>query len=182
MPRRARPRLFSFSREIELAHYDELVRAPAARALLEGAVDAFVAACEDRALGPDRLAPIVAAATSDDPHVRLAGMTRLAVLTHYFEEAAEAARSLTAHADPEVRLLACATLANVAPALLLELLPRYLEDPAWRVRKMAAQVAGALPLPELVPLLEQRLAEERDARVRVVLQLALDFQARAAGR
>lgn len=180
MPRHRRPRLFSFSREIELAHYDELVRAPAARARLEAAVDAFVAICEDRALGPDRLEPIVAAATGDDPHVRLAGTNRLAVLTHYFDEAADAARGLAAHPDPEVRMLACATLANVAPALLLELLPRYLEDPEWRIRKTAAQVAGALPLPELVPRLAQRLAGERDARVRVVLRLALDFQARTA--
>jgi len=181
LPRRHRPRLFSFSREIELAHYEELLRDPAARALLERAIDAFIAVCDDRTLGPDRLRALVDAATCDDPHVRLAAMNRLAVASHYFDEAAEAVRGLVHHLDVEVRHLACASLANVPAGLIVEVLPRYLDDPEWRIRKTAAQVAGALPLPELVPVLQEHLATERDARVRVVLQLALEFQVAQGG-
>lgn len=173
---RTRPRLFSFSREIELAPYDELVRAPEARARLEQAVDAFVAICDDRTVNAERLAALVAAATSDDPNVRMAGMNRLAVLSHYFDEASGSVREFVDHPDAEVRHLASASLANMPPSLVTELLPRYLDDPEWRVRKTAAQVAATLPLRELIPALRAHAARERDARVRVVLQLALDFQ------
>lgn len=176
MPTRTRPRLFSFSREIELGHYDEIVRSGEARAALEAVVDAFIEVCGDRRLTPARLRPIADAAGHADLHVRIAAMHRLAVLCHDFEEAVEALAAFPDHPDPDVRLLACASLANVPARVAAPLLARYLQDPVWLIRKSAGQVASAVPMPGLLTTLTSALQQERDARVRVVLQLARGFQ------
>lgn len=172
---RTRPRLFSFSREVELGHYDELVRSPEARALLERAVDAFIAICKDRMLPPERLQALVDAAVGPDPNVRMAAMNRLAVLCHYFPAPASALLEIAAHPDPDVRTLCCAAAGNAPPEVTLGVITLLLRDPLWTVRKAAAQLATTVPLPDLSPLVDAAM-EERDARVRVVLQLALEVR------
>ncbi len=182
MARRKKPRLFSFSREVENANFEEVVTAPEDRRALEALVDAFIAICEAQSMRPETLMPVARAARHRSEYVRGVGITRLTVLTHYFDEAAAVLEQVARDPDEGVRLYACAALANTPEKVGLPLLERALADDSWRVRKAAAQAAGAVPWPELVPILGKRLREETDARVRVVLQLAIAFQRGTTGR
>ena len=177
--RRRKPRLFSFSREVEIANFDEVVTAPEDRRALEALIDAFIAICHTQTLSPETLMPVARAAQHRSEHVRGVGITRLTVLTHYFDEAATVLERVARDAEESVRLYACAALANTPPPVGIPLIERALEDPSWRVRKAAGQAAGAVAWPELTPILNSRLAREPDARVQGVLQLAVEFQAQA---
>ncbi|MCB9677319.1 MAG: HEAT repeat domain-containing protein [Alphaproteobacteria bacterium] len=176
MSGRKRPRLFSFGRETELANLDSWVEDADQRALLVSVVDAFIEVTRTRKLAPENLAPVLAAAVHPSENVRAIGITRLAVLTHYFPEALAAFGNLVHHSDPGVRLYACASLANAPEEALPDLLRDFLADPSWEVRKSAAQVCATTKAAEILTLVDQRLQRERDARVRVVLELAARFQ------
>lgn len=175
MAERKRPRLFSFGREVELNNLESWVDDPDERALLVAVIDGFLEVVRTRRLSPESLAPVVAAAGHPSESVRGVGITRLVVLTHYFPEALEAYRELAHHPDPGVRLYACSSLANAPDDP--DLLERFLADPAWEVRKAAANVCTTQRTDALHAIVERRLAVERDARVRVVLALARRFQA-----
>lgn len=175
MRRRKRPRLFSFSRDVELAHYNEVIRRPADRRCLESIIDAFITICGDHAVTQATLAPFAQGARHPAPELRGLAITRLSVLTHYFDEARALMAELVGDADPETRRFAVSALANTPPDVGLPLLDQALTDDAWRVRKGAAQVAGAVPWPGLIDVVEPHHAAEADARVRVVLSLAVAF-------
>jgi HEAT repeat protein len=177
MSERKRPRLFSFGRDIELNNLDSWVEDPSERALLIQVIDAFLEVVRTRKVTPETLAPVVAAAGHPAENVRGVGITRLVVLAHYFPEALDALRDISHHPDDGVRLYACSSLANAPEDALPELLIRYLNDPAWEVRKAAANVCTTQRTGPLDALVRQRLATERDARVKVVLELARRFQA-----
>lgn len=178
--RRRKPRLFSFSREVEIGNFEEVVSDPEERRALEALVDAFLKICEAQAVTPETLMPVARAARHRSPYVRGMGITRLTVLTHYFPEAVAVLEQIARDADEEVRLYGVAALPNTPEEVAVPLVGRALEDPSWKVRKAAGQAAGALPSAELVPALARQLGRETDARVRVPLELALDFQRRAA--
>ncbi len=178
--RRRKPRLFSFSREVEIANFEEVVTDPEDRRALEALINAFFAISRTHTLTPETLMPIARAARHPSEYVRGVGITRLTVLTHYFDEAATVLEQVSRDTDESVRLYACSALANTPEPVGLPLIARALEDPSWRVRKAAGQAAGAVAWPALSPVLLSRLAREPAARVRVTLQLALDFQAQAA--
>jgi hypothetical protein len=177
--RRRKPRLFSFSRDVEMGLFEETVTAPDDRRALGDLIDAFLEICRVQAVTPETLAPVERAARHPSPNVRGVGITRLAVLTHYFDEAATVLERVASDPVEEVRLYACSALANTPEAVAAPLVARALEDPSWKVRKAAAQAAGAVEAPTLVPILGRGLQREQDARVRVVLQLAIDFQRQA---
>jgi hypothetical protein len=174
--RRKKPRLFSFSREVEIGNYDELLSEPEERRALEAVVDAFIEICRTQAVSPRTLLPIARGSRHRSAYVRGIAITRLTVLTHYFDEALDVLEQVARDADEEVRLYACAALPNTPDGVGVPLIERALADDSWRVRKAAAQAAGALMAAALGPILEARLAVETDARVRVQLQLAADFQ------
>jgi hypothetical protein len=178
MRKRRKPRLFSFSREIEMSHFDEWITDPDHLRLLGEVVDAFLEMSTSRRITPYTLGAIVTAARHADDRVRGVGVTRLAVLCHYFGEAVDEMAKLTEHRNADVRIYAVSALANTPVGVVVPLLTRCLEDRVWTVRKAAAQVGSALVLEEMMPVLATRLATEPDARVRVVVQLALDFQRR----
>jgi hypothetical protein len=179
MTRRKKPRLFSFAREVEIGHFDEVVTDPTEHALLEAVVDAFIEICHTQSVGVDLLEPIARAAHHPAPYVRGVGITRLAVLAHYFEDAIVILRKVAGDGDEEVRLYATASLPNAPEAVAVPLLTEALVDPSWRVRKTAAQACSAFPAPQLVTVLEQAASAETDARVTVQLKLSADFQRRA---
>ena len=178
--RRKKPRLFSFSREVEVGNFEEVVTAPEERRVLEAMVDAFLEICRVQAVSPAQLAAVAAAARHPAAYTRGVGITRLTVLTHYFEEAVGVLEGLVRDPDEELRLFATASLPNTPEPVAVRLLGQALADPSFRVRKTAAQAAAAFPAPALVPVLERALAAEPDARVKVPLSLALDFQRRGA--
>lgn len=171
-----RPRLFSFSREVELDNLASWVEDPAERDLLIAVIDGFLEVVRTRRLSAEALAPVVAAAGHPSENVRGIGITRLVVLAHYFDEALTALRDLAHHPDEGVRLYACAASANAPPEAVADLVARYLVDPAWEVRKAAANVCTTQRTEALEQLVADRLEHERDARVRVVLALAHRFQ------
>ncbi len=172
--RRKKPRLFSFARDVVLASYDNVPLAPADRRLLEAAVDAFVAICDVHRVAPETLMPIARAARHESMLLRGFGITKLTVLCHYFDEAHEVMNALCRDADAGLRLFATAALANCPQELAVPLLERTLADPEWTVRKAAAQVTTTVDWPELEPVLAAALDREADARVRIVLQMALE--------
>jgi HEAT repeats len=174
--RRKRPRLFSFSRDVEIASFSEVVTDPEERSLLEAIVDVFIEVCRSHALPPDGLVAFAAGAAHPAPSVRGVALTRLAVLSHYFDDAARLLETVAAAEDEELRLFACAVIPNAPDNVAVPLITRALEDPSWRVRKAAAQASATGHRPELIEVLGQRIGMESDARVRVLLQLALDFQ------
>jgi hypothetical protein len=177
--RRKKPRLFSFSRDVELAHVEEVVTDPGERRVLEAMIDAFLEICRVQSVTDDTLAAVTAAARHPSPYVRGVGITRLTVLAHWFEPAVQVLGSFLDDADEGLRLFATAALPNTPDAVATHLLERALRDPSWRVRKTAAQACSAFPAPALLPLLDLALAREPDARVKVVLSLAREFQATA---
>jgi hypothetical protein len=177
--RRRKPRLFSFSREVEMGLFEETVTAPDDRRALGELIEAFLEICRAQAVTPETLAPVERAARHPSPSVRGVGITRLAVLAHYFDDAVAVLERITRDESEEIRLYACAALANTPDTVAAPLVTRALEDESWRVRKSAAQAAGAVEAAHLVPILARRLQREQDARVRVVLQLAIDFQRHA---
>lgn len=181
MRRRKRPRLFSFSRDVELAHYDEMISEPEERRLLEAIIDSFIQICAEHAVSPERLAPFATGARHPTAPLRGLAITRLSVLTHYFDEAAKVLAELCVDPDPETRLYAVSAVANTPAAVGRPLLDRALTDDAWRVRKAAAQAAGAVPWEGLAEMLAPHHGAEGDARVRVVLALALQFHEGRAG-
>ena len=115
--RRRKPRLFSFAREVELSHYDDVVSDPGERAALEAVVDAFAAICQAHAVAPETLMPIARACRHPSMFVRGAGITRLTVLTHYFPEAIDVMEQLARDRDEELRVFATAALANTPEAV-----------------------------------------------------------------
>src|SRR5688572_6364173 len=177
--RRRKPRLFSFSREVEMGLFEETVTAPDDRRALGELIEAFLEICRVQAVTPETLAPVERAARHPSASVRGVGITRLAVLAHYFDEAIALLERITRDESEEIRLYACSALANTPEGVAAPLVARALEDPSWRVRKAAGQAAGAVEAANLVPILARRLQREPDARVRVVLQLAIDFQRQA---
>ncbi len=178
--RRRKPRLFSFARDVVLASYDNVPLAPTERSLLEAAVDAFVAICDVHRVAPETLLPIARAARHEALVLRGFGITKLTVLSHYFEEAHDMLEQLCRDDDVGLRLFATAALANCPRALALPLLERCLVDPEWSVRKSAAQVATTVDWPELHHIVSTTLPQETDARVRVVMQMAANHAARLA--
>lgn len=175
---RRKPRLFSFAREVELSYFPDVGPGTAAWNVLSAAVDAFAAISEDRALTPERGEAILAAATHPNPSVCGLGAGRLAVLAHYFPEVAPVFGELVVHPSLQVRLYATTALANAPSDVARAWIGRALADGEWQVRKAAAQVAATIPLPGILPDLRLARENERDARVRVALQLAEDHQAR----
>lgn len=178
--RRRKPRLFSFSREVELSNYEDVVTDAEDRRSLAAVVDAFLEICQAHAVTSETLMPIARAARSPSPHVRGVAITRLTVLCHYFEEAVAVLEQVSRDPDDEVRLWAVAAAANTPEPVGVPLIDRALDDPSWMVRKAAAQAGSAVDWPTLLPVLTRHLTTEADARVRVVLQLAIDFQRSAA--
>jgi hypothetical protein len=178
--RRRKPRLFAFAREVELSHYEDVVNDPDERAALEAVIDAFGVICRDHAVAPETLVPIARGCRHPSMFVRGAAITRLTVLTHYFPEAHDVIEQLCRDTDEELRIFATAALANTPETLAVPLLERCLVDGSWRVRKAAAQTGSATSWPSLLPVLAQAHAAESDARVKVVLQLAIDHQRRVA--
>lgn len=176
--RRRKPRLFSFSRDVEIASFAEVVSDPTERALLEVLVDVFIEVCRTHQLADGALDAFARGARHPAPSVRGVALTRLTVLTHYFPEAVELLDALAADPDEELRLFACAAIANAPDAAAVPLIARAFDDPSWRVRKAAAQAAATGSRPELMDHLLRAIPREADARVRVLLQLALDFQQR----
>jgi hypothetical protein len=177
--RRKKPRLFSFSREVEVANFEEVVTDPGERRVLEGMVDAFLEICRVQSVTTETLAAVAEAARHPAAYVRGVGITRLTVLAHWFEPAVAVLSSLLEDPDEGLRVFAAAALPNTPDTVAASLLERALRDPSWRVRKTAAQSCSAFPSPGLVPVLDAALASEADARVRVMLGLAREFQASA---
>lgn len=173
---RRRPRLFAFPREVELRDLRQWASDPEEVRLWTEVVDAFAEIAHTKKITPALLATFVNAAQHPRPTLHGLVMTRLSVLCHYFPEAIEAYVGLLQHPDAGLRKLAVLTLSNTPKSTLLRLLPAGLTDPEWQVRKAAAQVAGALPLPGLLAFLEARQQVETDARVRVILQMAVRHQ------
>lgn len=174
--RRKKPRLFSFSREVELSHFVEWAASPEDRQLLEAVVDSFVEICRNKRVTQRTMEPLAMAARHENMQVRGIAITRLAVMCHYFPEAIDEIAALCKHPDESVRLFAVSAVGNTPEGVQVPLVTRLLDDEAWTVRKAAAQVGSAVVAPVLIPILARKLAAEADARVRVVLQLALDFQ------
>jgi len=156
--------------------FEETVTAPDDRRALGELIEAFLEICRVQAVTPETLAPVERAARHPSASVRGVGITRLAVLAHYFDEAVAVLDRITRDESEEIRLYACAALANTPDTVAAPLVTRALDDESWRVRKTAAQAAGAVEAAHLVPILARRLQREQDARVRIVLQLAIDFQ------
>ena len=177
MGARKRPRLFSFGREIELANLDSWVDDPEHRALLVQVVDAFIGVTRTRKLSPEALEPILEAAAHPAESVRALGITRLVVLAHYFDTACTALAGLLAHVDPAVRRFAVSSLANAPEQAVVDGLTTASSDADWQIRKAAAQVGMAMRSEPVSAVLDAWSARERDARVKVVLDLAREFQA-----
>ncbi|MCB9691800.1 MAG: hypothetical protein H6736_08295 [Alphaproteobacteria bacterium] len=156
-----RPRLFAFSREIELSTVEGWAT-PAERPLLEEAIDAFLDVTRTRQLTNERLEPIVAACRHASPNVRTVGVARLVVMAHYFEHARDAYRDLALAEDAGVRETACGSLPNAPDELWLPSLEIYLADEEPTVRQAAARVAATQVDPGLVTVLERALARETD--------------------
>jgi HEAT repeats len=174
--RRKKPRLFSFSREVEIANFEDVLTDPEERRALVAIVDAFLDICRTQTVSADTLMPIARGCRHPSSYVRGVAITRLTVLTHYFDEALGVLEQAARDEDEEVRLFACAALPNTPDEVAVPLIERALADGSWRVRKVAAQAAGAMQAEALGPILDQRLGLETDARVKVQLQLAADFQ------
>lgn len=178
--RRKKPRLFSFARDVVLGSYDNVPLGHAERSLLEAAVDAFVAICDVHRVAPETLMPLARAARHDHMVLRGFGITKLTVLCHYFAEAHDVVEQLCRDDDVGLRLFATAALANCPSDLALPLLERCLLDPEWSVRKAAAQVTTTVDWPELLDIVKAALLVESDARVRIVLQMAVEHAERLA--
>ncbi len=175
---RRKPRLFSFAREVELSYFPDVGPGTSTWHVLSDAVMAFASVCEDRSLSPDRLARVMAAAGHQHPSVCGLGTSRLAVLAHYFPEVGAAFAELMRHPGLQVRLFTTTALSNAPADVAREHLQVALADPEWQVRKAAAQVCSAVPIAGILPALTAAREVERDARVRIVLQLAEEHQAR----
>lgn len=178
--RRRKPRLFSFAREVELSHYEDVVTDPTEWAALAGVVDAFAEICRAHAVAPETLLPIARGARHPSMFVRGAAITRLSVLCHYFPEAHDVMAQVCRDDDEELRLFATAALANAPEEVAVPQLQLRMADTSWRVRKAAAQVGAAGAWSTLIPVLEAAIAGEGDARVRIQLELALQHQRRVA--
>jgi len=81
--RRKKPRLFSFSREVEIANFEEVVTDPHERRVLEGMVDGFLEICRTQAVSAETLGAVACAARHPSPYVRGVGITRLTVLADF---------------------------------------------------------------------------------------------------
>ena len=171
--RRKKPRLFSFARDVELSNYDRVPMEFAERRVLEAVVDAFAGICEANAVTSPALAAIARGCEHPHPLLRSAALSRLSVVCHYFHEAHDVMARLCGDADDDLRLQATGALSNCPSGMALPLLDAALRDPSWRVRKAAAQVACAVPWPELLPHVAAAEGGEHDARVKVVWALAV---------
>ncbi len=161
---------------MELLHLGEVVTDSEERAALESLIDAFGRIARTKVLRTEDLAAVVEGIRHPNPTVSSLGVMRLAVLTHYFAEAISALVRLVSDPEPAVRELAVTACANAPAAVSARILQVAVDDPSWSVRKAAARVASSVVLPDALVLLDGALARERDARVRVPLELARRFQ------
>lgn len=180
MARSKRPRLFAFSREIELSMADGWA-SPPERELLEQMVDAFIEVTRTRQLTPARLRPVVEACRHPSSNVRSLGVARLAVMAHYFEHARLAFEELAGAQEAGVRESACEAVPNAPDDLVFPLLETFLDDEQARVRQAAARVAALHPVDGLVHSLERALAREPDDHTLGLLNRAHTFQMNLEG-
>jgi hypothetical protein len=173
--------LFSFPYEVELSHYAGVIHDPFEREVLKCTLEAFIQICHSKRVTDETLAAIVGAARHESPHLRGLGLLRLTVLCHYFGEAVDALAILAEDPDPALRRFVAPMLSNTPGGVAVPLVNRLLEDGDWSVRKAAARVGSGVHFEDLLPVLSRRMAREQDARVRVVIQLAIDFQRQAIG-
>jgi len=179
MRRRRKPRLFSFPCEIELSHYAGLITNDREEEILRSAIDAFIEIAHTKRINERSLSMILVAARHPSPHLRGLGILRLTVLCHYFGEAVDELAALAMDEDEEIRRFIAPMLANTPSGVAVPLVQRLLQDEDWTVRKEAAQVGSAVVIDELLPVLARRMGREEDARVRVALRIAVDFQRQA---
>ena len=122
----------------------EIATDPSDHRVLEAVIDAFGRTARSKRLLLEDLTHIVAAARHPSASVRGIGITRLAVLTHYFPDAADALELLVHHPDAEIREFAVTACANTPPALARRVVEGAVSDSWWGVRKAAASVANAI--------------------------------------
>ncbi len=165
-----RPRLFAFSREIEIAAFDGWASVDE-RPVLEAMVDAFLQVARTRKLEPDQLRAVLDACEHPSANVRSLGLSRLAVLAHYFEAARDAFEALGHHGESRIRESVCQALPNAPSSTLHALLPHLLADPEVPICIAAAKLAAAQPSME--EPLERALAAATDPKSRAALQQVL---------
>lgn len=175
MTERSRPRLFAFPREVELGWLAESDLQSDARALLENMVDAFANIAKTRRITAATLSAIEAAARHENPIVGAAAATRLTVLSHYFPDAIPVIANILVDATIPAQLNLVSVLPNAPGEVATAQLASALEHADWRVRKAAAMASTAVPLPGMKHVLH-RHREDRDARVRVWVELAIESQ------
>ena len=106
-----RPRLFSFSREIEVSNLEGWAQ-PNELPLLYGVIDAFLRIAKTRKLADEDLNVVLQAVEHPSAGVQALGTARLAVLTHYFESARTAYLAAFERSGPGLQLTLVGHLPN----------------------------------------------------------------------
>jgi hypothetical protein len=164
---------FIFSRETEYNAIDSYVRDPAKRLLLRQMVDAVLRVRETGAVTPAELTPILAGFEAKNESVWSNAAGWLAKLQGFAPELAPALEELSRHPSAAVRFRLCASLDRFPPEVAVPHLRTLLADRSARVRGTAVNVAVSQGWHQLIPDLEARLAQERNAERRLDLQQAI---------
>ena len=174
--KRKAPRLFAFPPEVEMETLRGAGLNPDEEKELRAVLLSFGAIAKAKRISQEVLAPVVGGCASSSLVLRSASLHRLVVLSHYFEEAAEALEELCIGSEEEVRVLAITYLANGPQKLMLSVLRSSLADEAPAVRSAAARLGKSLRSRRCQRLLNRRLAVEPVASVRRLLQGAIKVQ------
>lgn len=165
--------MFTIGRQREKQHAASFVRAEADRLVVERVVDAAHDLIEGIA-SPDKVAPILAEAfvTGGSGAWEHTG-SWMCKLAREHPSLHRLWLRLAPHKSARIRFRVAAFLNDVPDDIRQQLVAIFLADPSAKVRSKTAGEISMRPTPDVLPLLQSRVAQETDSDVVRSIQYAL---------
>jgi len=165
--------MFTIGRQREKQHAAKFARNDADKLLVERVIDAAHDLMEGIA-SPDTIAPVLAEAfvIGGSGAWEQVG-SWLHQLAHEHPALSKIWVQLAPHRSAKIRFRVSACLNEMPADIRLQLASIFLSDPSPRVRSKTAGEIYMRPTPDMLPLLQNRLAQESDGQVVSSIRLAL---------
>jgi hypothetical protein len=167
--------MFTLGRQREKQHAASFIRNEEDRLIAERVIDAVHDIAEGVA-SVDVVAPILADAfVTGGSGVWEQTGSWLRKLTKTHPSLAEVWPQLAIHKSSRIRFRVAAFVNDVPPSVRRQLVTQFLADPSAKVRSKVAGEICMNPTPDMLPLLNDRVVQERDAEVLGAIREAINL-------